>query len=177
LCSERPLMNYPASDTVIYPGIIHLPEIVIQEIDSQFKKIYGDLYDPQMVFGRYSLTNMQPPNWAHSDGNMAQMLGLIYLFDAPVGNEFGTHLLRHIRTGAENHPRSADEMQTLLKDSNDRDKWESTFYCPAKFNRLLILNSDYIHAAGKIFGDQKQTGRLVISVFFNLKGAAFEKNT
>lgn len=170
LCGEMPLMDFPANDGVVYPGIIELPKAVRAEVDKNFESIYGKAYDPQVVFGRYSMETMSPPNWAHSDGNMAQMLGLIYLFGSPLGNEHGTYLLRHIRTGFELHPRNDEQKQILLSESNEREAWEPTFHCPAKFNRLFILSADYIHAAGKSFGNRVSTSRLVISVFFNLKG-------
>lgn len=171
LCSDMPIMDYPASDGVVYPGIIDLPKKVRKEIDENFKTIYGPMYDPQLVFGRYSMEDMDPPNWAHSDGNMAQFLGLIYLFGAPLGNKYGTYMLRHIVKGFELHPRDEEQKQLLLSQSNEREAWEETFYCPAKFNRLFILSADYIHAAGKSFGLDQLGSRLVISVFFNLKGA------
>lgn len=169
LCDEMPLMDYPASDGVVYPGIIMLPPPVEKEVKEKFKSIFGVLFKPQLIFGRYSLNTMNPPNWAHSDRNMASHLGLIYLSGSPVGNEHGTYMLRHTDTGMETHPQSSKDMTILLEDSNDKELWEQTYYCPAKFNRLFILNADYIHAAGKSFGSEQATGRLVISVFFNLE--------
>jgi hypothetical protein len=43
-----------------------------------------------------------------------------------------------------------------------------TFECPAKFNRCFILDASLIHAALGEYGETKEDGRLVISVFFNV---------
>lgn len=165
LCDQMPTMDYKASDDVTYPGIIELPKKVRAEVEDNFKQVYGKMFNPQLMFGRYSMTHMDPPNWAHSDGNMAQMLGLIYL--SKDDGKHGTYMLKHI-SGFEHHPRTEKQKEFLLRDSNERAAWTETYYCPSRYNRLFILSADYIHAAGKSYGEMQNDSRLVISVFFNV---------
>ena len=169
-CDKIPLMDFPASDGVTYPGIISLPEHVRSEIDFNFKKLFGEAYKPRTVFGRYSFQETKQPHWAHSDGNMAQMLGLIYLSDAndEYSHVSGTLMLCH-SSGFSKHPRTESEKQLLLRDSLEKIEWFETYYCPSKFNRLFVMSADFIHAAGKSYGSTQEDGRFVISVFFDLE--------
>lgn len=170
-CDQVPMMDYPASDGVTYPGIIELPERVKNEVHNKLTFLFGHKFSPQLTFGRYSLNEMQPPNWAHSDGNMAQYLALVYLSDTRGDKSqiSGTYFLTH-EMGFEMHPRTNREKDVLLHDSNNRAVWQKTYYCPSKFNRLFVLSADYIHAAGQSYGTDQLSGRFVISCFFNLEG-------
>lgn len=168
-CDELPMTDHLASDGVVYPGIVEFTEDIKFEIENTFREIYDDKFDPQLTFGRYSIDGMKQPHWAHSDGNMAEFLGIIYLFKVPLTNSHGTYILKHIEEEFELHPRTEHQKHLLLSQTNDRDKWEKTYYCPAKYNRLFILNSDYIHAPGDKFGSDRVNGRFIISTFFNLK--------
>jgi len=59
-------------------------------------------------------------------------------------------------------------MDTLLRDGNDKRKWDITYTCPSRYNRLFILNARYIHAAACKYGTDRMNSRLVMSVFFDL---------
>lgn len=156
-------------DGVTYPNIAMLPDSVGFEIEEKLRTIFGPTYKTVLTFARYSLANGTPPHWAHSDFNIAQFLGLIYLNEGKHGH--GTVTLKHRELGFERHPESELEKEVLLSHANKKDEWDVNFYCPAKFNRLFILDAALIHAAMSGYGDNRQDGRLVVSVFFNVGNA------
>lgn len=172
LCDEMPMMDYMASDNITYPGIIELPKEVRIEIEDRFRKIYGGFFKPKLMFGRYSMADMDPPNWAHSDGNMASMIALIYLSDPMnrFADKAGTYFLKHKTLGFSLHPVTEGQMRAINEESNDRDRWEKTFYCPSKWNRCFIYDAPQIHAAGMSYGLDRETARFVVTVFFDLRG-------
>lgn len=169
LFKELPMMDYLASDNVTYPGIVETPDSVNQEIKFKLSKYFN--LEVIYSFGRYSFEDMDPPNWAHSDREMAEYLALLYL-GPPNGTEFcGTLLVRHRRLGFDTHPINELELSALQEDSNNRDKWEVTYNFPSRYNRMVILNANYIHAAAGSYGTNHDNGRLVLSTFFRLKSS------
>jgi hypothetical protein len=166
----EPMKDEIAEDGVTYPGIVRLPEIITNEIRKKTEKIIPDV-NISLMFARYSFSQMLPPHWAHSDKEMADFVGLIYL--SPKADEMkdGTLLLRHKVYDLETHPEEGGMRDILIKHANTLDMWEETFYFPARYNRMAILSADYIHAAASRFGFNKDEARLVITVFFKLKPA------
>lgn len=154
------------NDGVTYPNIAQLPESVELEIEEKLRGIFGPTFSKAISFARYSFENVTPPHWAHSDFNIAQFLGMIYLNEDR--EDHGTVTLKHRELGFERHPESEFEKSVLLAHANKHDEWEVTFNCPAKFNRLFILDAAMIHAAMSGYGSAKEDGRLVVSVFFNV---------
>lgn len=153
-------------DGVTYPNIALLPESVEFEIEEKLRRIFGPLFKKVISFARYSLADVTPPHWAHSDFNIAQFLAMIYLNEGR--EDHGTVTLRHRELGFERHPESEFEKSVLLGHANKHDEWEVTFTCPAKFNRLFILDAALVHAAMSGYGSTRESGRLVVSVFFNV---------
>lgn len=165
LINMQPMRDVKYSDGVIYPNIAELPDSVAEEIRGKLKMIFGPGIREVISFARYSFQKDVPPHWAHSDMNIAQFLALIYLNE---GQEYaGTACLRHKSMGFEMHPGNDLHKDILLGHANKRDEWEVTFECPARFNRLFILNAALIHAAMGQYGEGKDDGRLVVSFFFN----------
>lgn len=153
-------------DGVVYPNIAMLPESVEEEIIKKLTGIFGPTFRKVISFARYSFEGVTPPHWAHSDFNIAQFLGMIYLNTGR--DEFGTATLRHRELGFERHPHTEFQKSILLGHANKKDEWEVTFQCPAKFNRLFILDASLVHAAMGEYGKTKEDGRLVVSIFFNV---------
>lgn len=164
----QPMMDYKASDNVTYPGIIELPESVQTEVKYKLNYLFqGRLSDKITMFARYSMADMAPPHWAHSDYEMAEFTGLIYMNPKHPPDD-GTYLVRHKIEQFEEHPVNDHQVKVLLDDSNQKHLWLKTFHCPARFNRLFIANARQLHAAGPSYGTRKETSRLVITVFFHL---------
>jgi hypothetical protein len=169
LIDQEDIQDYKFSDGVVYPGIIKLPTTVHDELYVNMQAVFGPRFKEVLSFARYSFEHTKPPHWAHSDGNIAQFIGLIYLNEDKNAQLYGTCTLRHNKYGFETHPKNDFEKDILLKQANSRSEWKITFKCPAKFNRLFCLSADLIHAAMGQYGKTKADGRLVLSVFFNLE--------
>lgn len=169
LIKNAEMKNELGPDGVTYPGIVKLPEEVVLELKSNLLMYFGDNIEFHMAFARYSFQLMDPPHWAHSDQDLADFVGLIYLNPTDTAEESGgTYLLKHKKFGFE-IAQTVEQKKILLQEANDRHNWNETFYMPARFNRISILNSQYIHAAANKYGDDKDNARLVVSVFFSLK--------
>lgn len=169
LINAEDMFDAKYTDGVTYPNIAKIPESVALEIHSGMQAVVGPGYKPVLSFARYSFQNTKPPHWAHSDRNIAQFLGLIYLSENEgIGESGGTVLLRHKEYKFESHPDVDFHKQILIHHANVKEAWTEEFYCPARFNRLLILNASLIHAAVGAYGSGREDGRLVVSVFFNL---------
>jgi hypothetical protein len=64
---KQEMMDYKASDNVVYPGIIELPRQVQSDIINGLVQCFGDrIQINPTLFARYSFETMTPPNWAHS---------------------------------------------------------------------------------------------------------------
>lgn len=151
-------------DGVVYPNIVLLPASVREEVVRGLERVFGPIA-VELAFARYSFKDTKPPHWAHSDREIADFLALIYLSQ---GDEAaGTACVRHKIHKIETHPTSEFHKRVLIDHANKRDQWDVTFNCPEKFNRLLILNTELVHAAMGEYGAGREDGRLVISVFFN----------
>jgi len=171
LINMQDMADVKYDDGVVYPNIARLPASVEEEIVGNLASVIGgDRFKLKLAFARYSFGHTMPPHWAHSDMNIAQFLGLIYLNEGPDAHKFGTCTLRHKELGFETHPETEFQKQILLAHANKRDEWEVTYECPARFNRLMILNAALVHAAMGEYGSNKDDGRLVVSVFFDLVG-------
>lgn len=164
---ESPMNDEVASDGVSYPGIVKLSDAMQDFISMRFDDLYGKKFESKLMFARHSYSSMSPPNWAHSDLNMCQYIGLIYLSASDYPSN-GTSLVRHRSTGLETHPENDDQIRVLKRDSNYRELWDVTHTIPSKYNRLLVLNASNLHAAGQGFGTNRINSRLVLTVFFNL---------
>jgi len=165
---KQELIDYKASDGVIYPGIIRLPFDIEQEIMKKVRFFFGadPLPEKTTMFARFSTEEMSPPHWAHSDYNMTHQIGICYL--SPVDHDWdGTHLLRNKETNLEIHPETDEQAEIIKKQANDKDKWDIIYTCPSRFNRMLFLDGALLHAAAGQFGKSKEEARLVVTVFFS----------
>ena len=163
---QEPMCEHMGSDNVTYPGIVKITHYLEQDMLGKLHQLLGKTRI-NLMFARHSYEDMKPPNWAHSDMNMTQYVGLLYL--SPTDYPWdGTHFVKHKRTGMEIHPETDEQKDTLLDDSNKKELWDTTFTCPSKFNRMFIFDARYIHAAAYKFGTNRINSRLVLSVFFNL---------
>lgn len=129
LINRQELKDVKYTDGVVYPNIALLPESVAHEIRQKLQSIVGPIREV-ISFARYSFKETSPPHWAHSDGNIAQYLALIYLSEGD--DAAGTACLRHKELGMEEHPRTEFQKNILLSHANVREEWEVTFMCPAR---------------------------------------------
>ena len=163
---HQDMLNHTAEDNITYPGIVALPSSIKEELISNLNYLFRNRITGSKCFARYSFEEMSPPNWAHSDFNIAQFVALIYMNPQPHSGD-GTHLVRH-KSGFDYHPDTDERKDILLSESNDRSKWDITFTCPAVYNRAFIVNAYLLHAAAMKYGTSKANSRLVLTCFFDL---------
>lgn len=168
LILKEEMADVEAGDKVLYPGIVLLPQFLIDDMVSRVEDILNVDCKEALCFARHSAITMTPPHWAHSDKEMCDFVCLIYLNpDPPPGD--GTYLVKHHDTGMSTHPQDAVGRELLLADSNDWNKWETTDLLPAKFNRINLINSNLLHAAAPSYGKDRLDSRLVLTVFFRVQ--------
>jgi hypothetical protein len=98
--------------------------------------------------------------------DMQQYAGVLFLTpDAPVNA--GTCLLRSIHTKKMKVPH--EEHAIVFKNGFlDRNEFEVVDVIGNIYNRLVLFDSQHIHAAMEYFGNTKETGRLFQLFFFDL---------
>lgn len=119
----------------------------------------------------YQYTTKNDKSWIHAD-QTTMWAGVCYLTpDAPLNS--GTALYRHKETGLERAARLPDgsydkeTMDRVYKDSRDMSKWDMVDMISNKFNRLVLYRGDIFHSSMEYFGEDKHTGRLFQTFFFN----------
>jgi hypothetical protein len=158
-------------DGVVYPGIsIAVSKRIEAETIFNFQRIFQAPINLRRAFFRLSLPGMDAPHQAHTDLIMGTYTALVYLTpDEFVPEGAGTSLLEH-KNGMRVTPRSPEEEAIWRRDTNSPQHWRVTGFCPMKFNRLFLINSDLFHRAEPIggFGDGPLNGRLVFTAFFDI---------
>ena len=150
---------------VCYEGIVNLTNSRISiDIVRGLKKVYPNARATK-TFAKYSLEQMKPPNWAKSDKNQAEMIALIFLNEKDAIPT--TSILQH-DSGFYTHPSSPREESSLRDDSSNTFKWLPRHVFRGHFNDCWIMNSKYIYGEGCSFGRTKDSGRLVITCFFDI---------
>lgn len=121
--------------------------------------------------GAYQYTTKYDSSWIHTDHN-TMWAGVCYLTpDAPLNS--GTALYRHKETGLCGTARHADgsydteTMDQIYQDSRDMSKWDIIDTVANRFNRLVLYRGDLFHSSMEYFGENKETGRLFQTFFFN----------
>ena len=171
-----------------YPGRNSVEKIAIPGLDDLVSKlVYQPVRAPwtkDYSHGsfRLALAKDDAPAKIHID--TSHWSGILYL-TRPEDCRGGTEFYRHLPTGTDHLPFTAEELratgyssyeelnaQILGKDVLDRSKWELTMTVPMRFNRLVLQQPQYWHTAGPSFGDSVDNGRLVYLMRFFLPGAA-----
>jgi len=165
---QEPMNNEVASDGVTYPGIVKIPEHIQKDIVLKIEAVLDSKVKDVLIFARHSLSDMEPPHWAHSDKEMCDYVGLIYMNEAPNHIDDCTFLVEHKKTGMFMHPEDQRNKDLLMTDSNKKNKWIITDRLMAKFNRMNLISADYLHAASSPYGRHRGDSRLVLSVFFRV---------
>ena len=124
----------------------------------------------------------------HVDPN--SLSGILYL-SRPEDCRGGTEFYRHLRTGTDRMPMDPEGLkalgfeipyaeleQDILKEGGDRSKWEQTMMIPMRFNRLVLLQPQYWHTAGRwASATMYENGRLCLSHFLPARLSAVDGRT
>lgn len=119
----------------------------------------------------YQYTTKEDSSWIHAD-QTTMWAGVCYLTpDAPLNS--GTALYRHKETGLcraafkDDGSYDTETMDRIYQDSRDMSKWDMVDMISNKFNRLVLYRGDLFHSSMEYFGEDKYTGRLFQTFFFN----------
>ncbi|PCJ46523.1 MAG: hypothetical protein COA74_13585 [Gammaproteobacteria bacterium] len=177
-------LTYPQPISKTYfPGRNSEKRIMLQGIDETIEEIVCEPLTPTEGFShckpRLALKGEKGEGNIHID--KSYWSGILYL----TKNEHctgGTDFFRHIPTNTEHAPLDKAELSSMgfnhyqefwddlmLKDTNDKTKWQKTFHVPMKFNRLVLFRPWFYHNAGESFGDKPQNGRLIYPLFYSLR--------
>jgi hypothetical protein len=153
-------------DGVTYKNIgLPVPDGAIQRMAMQLTWIMGYRVDLKHTAFRLSLEGSLPPQWAHSDAEVAQYGFFLHLNPA----QGGTALLEHIETGMRFHPHNSEQLEAWQRDHNLPPAWNQIAKIDAAPNRAVILRADVMHGALPIYGygQTPADGRLILLSFFD----------
>jgi hypothetical protein len=166
--------NYPGLDSVERLPIDHLDDAVSAIMRQPFRAQLDERFNHAKC--RLTLASDDQVAGVHVDPS--SLSGILYL-SRPEDSAGGTEFFRHLRTGTDRVPMTAEELAALgyssygemhrdiiVKEGHDRSKWERTMTVPMRFNRLVLLQPHYWHTSGAGFGDSVENGRLVYLMFF-----------
>lgn len=146
-------------DNVTYPGICKdIPAELREEVRYKLQALTG-MSRMNWLFARLSTEGMDPPHWAHHDGNMGAWSMMLYL-NRREHCQGGTALLSHVY--GEPTP------EVWARDTNTPGMWCQTLRCQMVPNRAFVFRAEQWHAALPKggFGHSPIDGRLVLTCFF-----------
>jgi hypothetical protein len=161
------------ADGVDYRGVCKDPPWVFKnEAEVRLSYLMRSPAQVSLAFLRLAMKDVNPTKTLiHLDPLYAQYLATVYL--NPPGefpSESGTYIFRHAETGLETTPSTRDEIETWERDCNDLQMWQVTGVAKQEWNRVVILPTNYFHAAMPKggFGTVPLAGRMVFVAFFNI---------
>lgn len=148
-----------------YPGFRTIPEPVKQ---SQYLKTFFEglinkkiSYWPSEYNTSYQYTTEEDKTWIHHD--KTEYAAVLFLTPyAPIDS--GTGIYRHKKSGIYDCTQGEENDQ-------DMNNWEQIAFAGNLYNRLIIYKaSQYHRSVVPGFGNDKYTGRLFQTFFFNTQG-------
>lgn len=104
------------------------------------------------------------PNYIHTDRDMGEWTGILYLTPNPPAGD-GTMFWRRKDTGAIQSGAAFDLEDAIAW--RDRDQWAPWHLAEARYNRLVLFDSTYYHsrAIEDSYGDDAASARLIQVIF------------
>lgn len=118
----------------VFRGIAAPPS---SELEDAFRALLP--IAPVLSFLRKSSEGQEEPNFIHSDAEMGQATGIFYLNPVPAPGDGTTFWSRNGETGGEWTPEIAEAARSM-------DGWTHWRHVAARFNRLLVFQSDLFHS-------------------------------
>lgn len=115
--------------------------------------------------GCYNLCTQQDRCWIHTDHGTDWAVVIYLTPDAPLST--GTGLYKHKKTGYRVQPEDKELQKEIAKDGLDFTAWEMTDYIGNVFNRAVIYEGKFFHAATQYFGHSPEYCRLHQTFFFH----------
>jgi tetratricopeptide (TPR) repeat protein len=149
--------NYPGLRTKSFAG---------EDDKRKFESLFGRKvsYFPEQYNGSFQIVTRNERSWIHRD--LTEYSCVVFLTPDPPANS-GTVFYRHLPTGAQKA--GWKEREDLLSaDSRNEDQWEVIDRIGNKYNRAVFFDGFLSHRSDEYFGEDRTTGRLFQTFFFNL---------
>ncbi len=158
----QPRRSHTITPDVVFHGIAEAPDRSLSDwIEGRFPWLSAAL-----SFCRLSPAQQLEPNYIHTDLDMGEWTGILYLNPDPPAND-GTTFWRDRTTHeiASSATTSEARLEEWLAWRND-SRWEPWATIPAALNRLILFPAGYFHsrALRENWGEGSE-GRLVQIVF------------
>jgi hypothetical protein len=102
--------------------------------------------EPALTFARLSPDQQVEPNYIHTDTDMGQWTGILYLNPKPKAGD-GTLFWRHRLTGAtQAQSRTPEEAMAEGLAWRDERQWDRWSYVEARFNRMVWFEAPAFHS-------------------------------
>jgi hypothetical protein len=153
-------------DGVTYRNIgLPVPASAEQQMAQTLSWLMGYKVVPKYCAFRLSVEGSEPPQWVHSDHEVARYGMFVYINEGPGG----TVLLEHVENGMRTHPRDEGELELWQRDYENEMKWKIRAAIDCAANRAVVLRSELLHAAIPRggFGATAKDGRLILLCFFD----------
>jgi hypothetical protein len=152
-------------DGVVYKNVAPAPMAIVERLTHILTWIMGRRIVPMHTCFRLSVEGSEPPQWAHSDREVAEYGFFMFVNEGPGG----TALLQHAESGMWMHPRNQYELDLWKRDYNNEGAWYLKAMVDCAPNRAILLRSELIHAAIPRggFGGSPIDGRLILLCFFD----------
>jgi hypothetical protein len=157
-------------DGVTYPNIgLPVPGTAVERLALCLSWLLGYKVVPKHVAFRLSVWGSKPPQWVHSDAEVARYGMFLHMNPSPPEMTCGTALMAHGQTGMCEHPKDEDELLLWRRDYDDTQMWRAQSFISSAPNRAVILRSDLLHAAMPKggYGEGVKDGRLILLCFFD----------
>lgn len=149
-----------------YPGLRTVPFAT----EDDKKKLESILqrnitYWPQDNYnGSFQIVTKNDRSWIHRDNTDYSML--VFLTPNPPPQS-GTILYKHKPTGLEKSSNEEEE-RLLSQDTYNENQWEIVDRIGNKYNRAIVFHGKLSHMSDRYFGEDKETGRLFQTFFFDI---------
>ena len=158
-------------DDIFYPGVsLDIPAEIAGEVKNKITHRLGADIDVKYMFLRLSVDGVHDPHIAHTDSSMGEYSAMLYLNKTNdcIG---GTAFLTHKDTGLNSNPINEKQELVWRRDHSRFDAWQISNMLSMRQNRLVMFNSDHMHAALPVggFGSSAKDGRLVLVCFFDVE--------
>lgn len=153
-------------DGVTYPDICMLNDHIKNAYKEKIEQFTGVSIKPNFMFARIMKAGVHAPHKFHEDSMMGGFSAHLYLSEEPKEG-MGTAFCKHKLHG----PYFSVAPVAIGDDHHKPDNWDPYLFVTAKFNRLLIHDSRYFHAALPFdgFGDSPENARMALTCFFNVE--------
>ena len=172
---SKPVGNYPGIRT---EELSKLNPKLHEQLCSKIFSLFFDLKKEKLgwdIDARFQLTDSKyESGWAHQDGSMYQLAGLVYLNpDAPLNG--GTSICQLKQRFNEDcslrndfyNDKTVDIDQYRNHRDNHNSNFETTLEISNIFNRLVVYDANTYHKENNFFGSDKNS-RLTLLFFGNI---------